>query len=125
MVYKNLDYFFCKNIFFFNKKTNLLCNNKFDFFLKKNNKTIIDCFFSEKKFFVQIENCLNSYVFKTNLILKYFSIQKYFTSQEWYEREINEMSKKKVKNVYDSRTLLLMYSFFLNKNERYYKEDKG
>lgn len=48
-----------------------------------------------------------------------------FKSQEWYERELNEMSGKKIENLYDSRTLLLMYSFFLNKHEHFYKEDKG
>ena len=35
------------------------------------------------------------------------------------------MSGIKIKNLYDSRTLLLMYSFFLNKHEFFYKEDKG
>lgn len=94
-------------------------------FYKIKKKNIIDVFFSEKKFFVEILQNFNNGQIKKNLFLKYYSNFNFFKNLDWYERELNEMSNKKIINLYDSRTLLLMYSCFLNKHTRHYKEDLG
>lgn len=124
-MYRNIEFFLNKNNFFFNKKSNFSVSNKF-FFLKKTKKqNIIDLFFSDKLYFILISQNFKNFFIQNNFFLKCFSNSKIFKNLEWYEREMHEMSKKKINNIYDSRTLLLMYSFFLNKHERYYKEDKG
>ena len=124
-MYKNLEFFFKKSNCYWNKKSIFSYNNKYCIFnkLKKNN--IIDLFFSQKFFFIEILQNFKNLDLKNNFFFKYYSNQKVFKSLNWYERELNEMSGKKINNLYDSRTLLLMYSFFLNKHEKYYKEDKG
>lgn len=116
---------FKKSNFYFNKKSNFYSNNKHSLFKKIKKQTITDLFFSEKKFFIEISHNQNSLKKKNNFFLYCYSNSKVFKNLEWYERELNEMSNKVINNIYDSRSLLLMYSTFLNKHERNYIEDKG
>ena len=80
MVYKNLEFFFDKNVFFFNKKFNFLNKNTNDIYKKINKKNLIDLFYTNKKYFLQIDQNFKNIEIKNNLILNYFSISKIFKS---------------------------------------------
>ena len=124
MVHNNLAFLFNNKKYYFNKNFDFKYDNKKTHPLI-NNSNKIDIFFNRKNNFILVNQNIKTWGIWFSLSYKYYSQSKIFKNLEWYERELNEMSPIKIYNLYDSRSLLLMYSLFLNKHERFYNEDKG